>query len=323
MTLSVPSGWKGVYEKGTRFTAQNCNKKLIGARAFYKGYEAVAGEIDEKSDFRSARDSQGHGTHTASTAAGRMVDGASIFGMATGVAAGMSTTARIAAYKTCFSRGCASSDILAAIDQAIADLVDILSLSLGGSSKPYYTDLLAIASLGAVQHGVFVAAAAGNSGPHSSSVVNTAPWMMTVAASTMDRSFSTVVKLGNGETFDGESLYPGTSTDQLPLVYGSSAGTVTAKYCINGRSLSPALVKGKIVVCERGFSSAVEKGQVVKTAGGAGMLLLNARSQREELRAEPHVLPATSLGVSASESIRKYTSSKQIPGTSVHYTKGL
>ncbi|RVW41133.1 Subtilisin-like protease SBT1.1 [Vitis vinifera] len=226
MKRPVPSRWKGVCEEGTRFTAKNCNMKLIGARAYYKGYEAAAGKIDETVDFRSARDSQGHGTHTASTAAGQMIDGASLFGMAKGVAAGMSSTARIAEYKACYSRGCASSDILAAIDQAVSD------------------------GLMSFQHGVFVAAAAGNSGPSSSTVVNAAPWMMTVAASTMDRSFPAIVNLGRA----------------------------IAKYCSSG-TLSPALVKGKIVVCERGINGGVEKGQEVEKAGGAGMLLLNTASQ--------------------------------------------
>ncbi|KAL6322536.1 hypothetical protein AAG906_009841 [Vitis piasezkii] len=262
-----------------------------------------------KVDFRSARDSQGHGTHTASTAAGHMIDGASSFGMAKGVAAGMSCTARIAAYKACYAGGCATSDILAAIDQAVSDGVDVLSLSIGGSSQPYYTDVLAIASLGAVQHGIFVAAAAGNSGPSSSTVINTAPWMMTVAASTMDRSFTAIVNLGNGETFDGESLYSGTSTEQLSLVYDQSAGGAGAKYCTSG-TLSPDLVKGKIVVCERGINREVEMGQEVEKAGGAGMLLLNTESQGEEIRVDPHVLPASSLGASAAKSIRNYISSE-------------
>ena len=310
MTRQVPLRWKGVCEEGTKFTTRNCNKKLIGARAFFKGYEAAAGKIDEKSDFRSARDSIGHGTHTASTAAGHMIAGASLFGMASGIAAGMSCTARIAAYKACFANGCATSDVLAAIDQAVVDGVDVLSLSIGGSLKPYYADLMAIASLGAVQHGVFVAAAAGNSGPYSSTVVNSAPWMMTVAASTTDRIFPATVNLGNGESFDGESLYSGTSsTDQLPFVYSESVGGERAKYCISG-TLSPDLVKGKIVVCERGMNKGVEKGQAVKMAGGAGMLLLNTESQGEELRAEPHVLPAAALGASAAKSIRNYIKSE-------------
>ena len=317
MTRPVPARWKGVCEAGTGFSPKFCNKKLIGARAYFKGYEAAAGKIDETVDFRSARDSIGHGSHTAFTAAGHMLDGADLFGMAKGVAAGMSCTARIAAYKACYARGCATSDVLAAIDQAVSDGVDVLSLSIGGSSKPYHTDILAIASLGAVQHGVFVAAAAGNAGPSSSTVINTAPWIMTVAASTMDRSFPSIITLGNGETLDGESLYSGTSTEQSPLAYGESAGGENAKYCTSG-SLSPDLVKGKIVVCERGMNREVEKGEEVAKAGGAGMLLLNSESQGEEIRADPHILPATSVGASAAKSIRNYITSKD-PTVSVAF----
>ena len=170
---------------------------------------------------------------------------------------------------------------------------------------------MAIASLGAVQNGVFVAASAGNSGPSSSTVINTAPWMMTVAASTMDRSFPAIVNLGDGETFDGESLYSGMSTDQLPLVYDGNL-----KHCTSG-PLSPALIKGKILACERDINSGVEKGQVVKMAGGVGMLLLNTESDGEELRAEPHVLPAASLGVSAAESMRNYIITSGSPTASL------
>lgn len=85
----VPSRWKGVCEKGTNFSRSSCNKKLIGARAFFKGYEAFAGRINETVDYRSPRDSEGHGTHTASTAAGNLVHSASLFGIAKGVASGM------------------------------------------------------------------------------------------------------------------------------------------------------------------------------------------------------------------------------------------
>lgn len=85
----VPSRWKGTCEKGTNFSATNCNKKLIGAKAFFKGYEAINGRINGTDEFRSARDSNGHGTHTASTAAGNAIPGASLFGMAKGIASGM------------------------------------------------------------------------------------------------------------------------------------------------------------------------------------------------------------------------------------------
>lgn len=314
----VPSRWKGTCEEGTKFSVANCNKKLIGARAFYKGYETIVGRINETVEYRSPRDFNGHGTHTASTAAGNLVHNANFLGMAKGLASGMSYTSRIAAYKACWRRGCTNSDLLAAIDRAVADGVDMLSLSLGGFPKPYYSDNIAIASFGAVQNGVFVSCSAGNSGPFSSSVSNAAPWIMTVAASYIDRSFPTTVKLGNGKTFEGSSLYSGKRTKQLPLVYASTAGGQGAQFCIND-SLVPKLVKGKIVACEQGINSRAEKEEQVKNAGGAGMLLLNAEIYGEELLADSHTLPATSLGASAGKAIKNYVRLNKNPTASIMF----
>lgn len=302
----VPSRWKGKCEAGTKFAASKCNRNLVGARAFFKAYEAIAGRINETSDYRSPRDSQGHGTHTASTAGGNIVKGASLLGLAKGSAAGMRYTARIAAYKSCYQLGCASSDILAAMEQAVSDGVDVLSLSLGGSSRPYYMDNMAIAAFGAVQNGVFVSSSAGNSGPSGSSVSNVAPWMTTVAASYMDRGFPTKVKLGDGQVFQGASLYSGKPTKRLLLAYGETAGGQAAKFCTSN-TLSPTLVKGKIVICDRGINSRVEKGEQVKMAGGAGMILANTENHGEELLADAHVLPATSLGAAAAKAVKMYS----------------
>ncbi|KAI4354954.1 hypothetical protein L6164_003774 [Bauhinia variegata] len=316
----IPSHWKGACEAGTKFSASNCNKKLIGARAYFKGYESFAGRINETVDFRSARDSQGHGTHTASTAAGNIVQKVSFLGLANGSASGMRYTSRIAAYKVCWPFGCTNSDILAAIDQAVADGVDILSLSLGGIARPYYNDSIAIASFGATAKGVFVSCSAGNSGPSKSSVGNVAPWIMTVAASYTDRSFPTTVKLGNGQTFKGASLYRGKPTNLLLLAYSNqSAGAQRfSQFCIRG-SLDPKLVRGKIVVCDRGINGRTQKGESVKMAGGAGMLLINSENEGEELFADPHVLPATSLGASAGKAIRGYIISAKRPTASISF----
>ncbi|KAK9147679.1 hypothetical protein Scep_006436 [Stephania cephalantha] len=312
----IPTRWKGICEEGARFTPSNCNRKLIGARAFLKGYEAAAGRLNDTLDYRSARDSVGHGTHTASTVAGNLVPGASLFGMAKGSAGGMRYTGRIAAYKTCWPLGCASSDILAAIDQAVIDGVDILSLSLGGGSRPYHSDNIAIAAFGAVQNGVFVSCSAGNSGPYDNTVGNTAPWIMTVAASYHDRSFPAMVKLGNGQVFMGSSLYSGKPKKNLALVYGKSAGCQGAEYCSDG-SLNPKLVKGKMVVCERGMDGRFEKGELVKLAGGAGMILLNTDDQGDELFADPHVLPAAGLGATAARAVKNYVSTAKKPTASM------
>ncbi|EHA8588613.1 subtilisin-like protease SBT1.1 [Cocos nucifera] len=310
---SRPTRWRGACEAGTKFSSKNCNNKLIGARAYWKGYEATAGPINETREFRSARDSQGHGTHTASTAGGDIVAGASLFGNAKGSAIGMRYTARIAAYKACWNSGCANSDILAAVDRAVADGVDVLSLSLGGGNqRPFYSDSIAIAAFGAIQKGVFVSCSAGNSGPYEATVSNTAPWIMTVAASYLGRSFPTEVKLGDGRTFKGASLYSGRPTELLPIVYDKTAGRQNARYCGPG-SLSPKLVKGKIVLCERGIVSRTRKGEEVKLAGGAGMLLVDSREQGEELFADLHVLPASTLGAAAAKAIKSYITSSKRP----------
>ncbi|WCJ23123.1 Subtilisin-like protease [Euphorbia peplus] len=314
----VPSKWKGMCESGTNFSATNCNKKIIGAKAFFKGYESIIGAINETLDFRSPRDSQGHGTHTASTAAGNVVPNANFFGLANGSASGMMYTARIAVYKVCWSLGCTNSDILAAIDQAVEDGVDVLSLSLGGTPKPFYNDNVAIASFGATEKGVFVSCSGGNSGPTKSTIDNTAPWIMTVAASYTDRSFPSTANLGNKQAFFGSSLYFGKTTKQLPIVYGKTAGNQFAKYC-SVSSLNKKLVKGKLVVCERGLNGRTAKGEQVKLAGGAGMLLINTQAQGEEILADSHVLPAISLGASAGEAIKKYLNSTKKPTASLSF----
>ncbi|XP_012569135.1 subtilisin-like protease SBT1.1 isoform X2 [Cicer arietinum] len=317
----IPSHWKGVCEPGPMFSTSNCNKKLIGARAYFKGYEKFIGKINETTDYLSPRDSQGHGTHTASTAAGDIVKNASIFGLARGSASGMRHTSRIAAYKVCWPSGCANSDVLAAMDQAVSDGVNVLSLSLGSIPKPFYNDSIAIASFGATKNGVFVSCSAGNSGPFASTVGNGAPWIMTVAASYTDRTFPTKVKLGNSKTFEGTSLYQGKNqTSQLlPLVYGKTAGRKReAMFCTKG-SLDTKLVHGKIVVCERGINSRTEKGEQVKKSGGLGMLLLNSENQGEELLSDPHILPATSLGASAGKIIRNYINSVKKPTASISF----
>lgn len=208
---------------------------------------------------------------------------------------------------------------MAAIDRAVADGVDVLSLSLGGRAAPFYRDGISIAAFGAVRNGVFVSCSAGNSGPSPSTVSNVAPWIMTVAASYTDRTFPTTVKLGSGQVFQGSSLYSGKNTNQLPLVYNKTAGPQEANLCTPG-SLIPAMVKGKIVVCERGTISRTAKGEQVKLAGGAAMILINTELEGEELFADPHVLPATSLGASAGKAIKKFiASSKDQPKGSITF----
>jgi len=312
----VPSKWKGRCVAAKDFSPSSCNRKLIGASFFCAGYESTNGKMNETTESRSPRDSDGHGTHTASIAAGRYVFPASTLGYARGVAAGMAPKARLAAYKVCWNSGCYDSDILSAFDAAVADGVDVISLSVGGVVVPYYLDAIAIGAFGASDAGVFVSASAGNGGPGGLTVTNVAPWVTTVGAGTIDRAFPAHVKLGNGKTIPGMSVYggPGLAPGRMyPLVYaGSTEGGgggdgYSSSLCLEG-SLVPNLVKGKIVLCDRGINSRAAKGEVVKKAGGFGMILANGVFDGEGLVADCHVLPATAVGASGGDEIRKYIS---------------
>ncbi|KAK7285688.1 hypothetical protein RJT34_20466 [Clitoria ternatea] len=309
----LPPKWKGQCVSGRDFPASSCNRKLIGARYFSAGYEATNGKMNDTLEYRSPRDSDGHGTHTASIAAGRYVFPASTMSYARGMAAGMAPKARLAVYKVCWNAGCYDSDILAAFDAAVADGVDVVSLSVGGVVVPYHLDVIAVGAFGASEAGVFVSASGGNGGPGGLTVTNVAPWVTTVGAGTIDRDFPADVVLGNGKIIGGVSVYggPGLSPGRMyKLVYAGSEGGgdgYSSSLCLED-SLDPMVVKGNIVVCDRGVNSRAAKGEVVKKAGGVGMILANGVFDGEGLVADCHVLPATSVGATAGDEIRKYIS---------------
>lgn len=311
----IPDRWKGECETGTGFSASSCNRKLIGARYFSKAYEATYGPIEEKVESRSPMDDDGHGTHTATTAAGSTVTGASLFGFASGTARGMAPRARLAVYKACWLGGCFGSDILAAMEAAIGDGVDVLSLSIGGSLSDYTNDVVAYGAFKAASNGIFVSCSAGNGGPTPLSLSNVAPWIATVGAGTLDRDFPAYVTLGNGKKFSGVSLYSGKppSDSMVPLVFaGNISNTTSGNLCVPG-SLPPGSVVGKIVICERGMNSRVQKGVVVKAAGGAGMILANTDTFGEELVADTHLIPCAAIGHRAGDAIKSYIVSDYNP----------
>ncbi|CAN0908694.1 Subtilisin-like protease 3 [Linum grandiflorum] len=256
-----PKKWKGKCElKGAK-----CNNKLIGAR------DLISHNSDATDGGESVTDEEGHGTHTASTAAGSAVSGANAMGQGLGTAVGMAPMAHLAIYKVCSSQGCPDSAILAAIDAAVSDGVDVLSLSLGGDSAPFFDDGIAIGAFGAIKKGVFVSCAAGNNGPATGTLSNEAPWILTVGASTVDRQMISTVLLGNKKEFDGQTLFQPKDFDSgkmLPLVYAGSGDNSSAVFCAPG-SLGKLDVKGKIVVCEIGgqikrLDKGIEAGNSIK-----------------------------------------------------------
>ncbi|XP_012484056.2 subtilisin-like protease SBT1.2 [Gossypium raimondii] len=313
----VPKRWRGMCQEGQNFKATSCNRKLIGARFFIKGHHVSSVPPSENmvDEYISPRDSSGHGTHTSSTAGGVSVPMASVLGNVAGVARGMAPGAHIAVYKVCWFNGCYSSDILAAIDVAIVDGVDVLSLSLGGFPLPLFDDSIAIGSFRAVEHGISVICAAGNNGPIQSSVANIAPWIATIGASTLDRKFPAIVRMGNGEYVYGESLFPGKSLPiaekELELVY-VTGGNSGSEFCFRG-SLPKEKVKGKMVVCDRGVNGRAEKGVAVKEAGGAAMILANTEINLEEDSVDAHVLPATEIGYAEAVRLKTYMDTTSHP----------
>lgn len=203
----VPESWRGICQTGQAFTFKNCNKKIIGARYYIKGYEKYYGPLNRTLDYRSPRDKDGHGTHTSSTVAGRRVPHVSALGgFAYGTASGGAPLARLAIYKACWAiphkgkedgNTCFEEDMLAAMDDAIADGVHVMSLSIGTHSPlAYADDGIAIGALHAVKNNIVVVCSAGNSGPAAATLSNQAPWIITVGASSMDRSFLASVQLG-------------------------------------------------------------------------------------------------------------------------------
>ncbi|CAK9173118.1 unnamed protein product [Ilex paraguariensis] len=295
-----PAKWKGKCELNSTYA---CNNKIIGARSF----------ISDSNE--TAVDDDGHGTHTAGTAAGNFVKGANVFDNANGTAVGIAPLAHLAIYKVC-SFGCADSDILAAMDVAVEDGVDVLSISLGGESNPFPEDTVALGAFTAMQKGIFVSCSASNFGPFNFSLSNEAPWILTVGASTIDRSIRATALLGNAEEFDGESVFQPKDFPSmlLPLVYPSSNGSEDyAPFCATG-SLNNTDVKGKVVLCDAGGPvTRVGKGQTIKDAGGVAMILMNQEYRAYTTSAEVHVLPATHVSYADGLKIKAYINSTSRP----------
>ncbi|WJX77280.1 hypothetical protein P8452_60602 [Trifolium repens] len=306
----IPAKWRGgnicQINKLNGSNKVPCNRKLIGARFFNKAFESFNGQLPRSQ--QTARDFVGHGTHTLSTAGGNFVPGASIFGIGNGTVKGGSPRSRVATYKVCWSltdaESCFGADVLAAIDQAISDGVDLISVSAGGetstSSEAIFTDEVSIGAFHALARNILLVASAGNDGPTPGSVVNVAPWVFTVAASTLDRDFSSNITIGN-KTITGASLFVNLPPNQSFTVVNAvdakfaNATSRDAQFCRPG-TLNPSKVKGKIVACVReGKVKSVSEGQEALSAGAKGVILKNQpKVSGRTLLSEPHVLSTIS-----------------------------
>ncbi|XP_068661902.1 subtilisin-like protease SBT3 [Aristolochia californica] len=304
----IPSRWKGKCEPGVEFNTSLCNRKLIGARYFNRGL--VSREHVVNISMNSTRDTIGHGTHTSSTAACNYVPSASYFGYGKGTARGIAPRARVAMYKVFWNEGSSMSDLLAGIEQAIADGVDILSLSLGVQGVPVYENPIAIAAFSAVEKGILVSCATGNQGPVLGTADNDSPWILTVGAGTVDRDFGGTITLGNGETINGWSLFPANAMLlDVPLVYNRSLASCTSR-----QSLSPA--QDMIVICE---SSDDIYGQIytVLSSAVAGAIFIS----NDSLFLETGEMPLPGIVINPSDGIKliRYTKNSVTPKVSIKF----
>ncbi|XP_038715105.1 subtilisin-like protease SBT3 [Tripterygium wilfordii] len=303
----IPSRWKGTCESGTQFNSSMCNKKLIGARYFNRGLVAQL-QKNVTIEMNSVRDTDGHGTHISSIAAGNYVKDASYFGYASGTANGVAPRAHVAMYKALWEEGpSVTSDVIAAIDHAISDGVDVLSISLGYPGVPLYLDPIALATFAAMEKGIFVSTSAGNSIPFFEELHNGIPWVLTVAAGTIDRQFGAILSLGNGVKIPGSALYTGDyNSTQCPIVFLDEC-----KHSIELKKTGE-----KIVVCEEKDDNVylIQVGKVRKANVTGGIFITNSTGPFPE-----STFPAVFMKPKDGETIKDYIERNKEPKVSLEF----
>jgi len=328
LAYAPPANWQGKCVAGEQFTPALCNNKLIGARYYTAAWGGDAGmKAAIPYEFASPRDDGGHGTHTSSTAGGNALVTVTGPAAAFGRISGIAPRARISVYKVCYGRsgdpkaGCRTADSVAAIDQAVADGVDVINYSISGTTTSFVNPVEQ-AFMRAADAGVFVAASAGNSGPTAATVAHPSPWITTVAAGTHNRSLEGSVTLGNGVALVGASA-AATALPATALINAADAGLPGAnasavQLCFaaadNGGAavLDPAKVAGKIVVCDRGTNARVNKSQAVAEAGGVGMVLVNLSTNT--LNADFHAVPTVHLQATEGAAVKAYAATAGATG---------
>jgi subtilisin family serine protease len=279
-----------------------CNDKLAGARDMRSLYNAFIGpEL-----YNSARDADGHGSHTAGTAAGNAGVAAEIFGIDRGTISGLAPRAAVIAYKGCGDQGCFVGDLVDAIDQSVADGVDVINYSIG-STSPSLTSADGIAFLFAADAGVFVATSNGNGGPGASTTGSPAsvPWITSVGASHHDRMFQGSVVLGNGDEHFGASVTHGVGPAEL--VDGARLRNETCDPNVRFRPRP----EGKIVLC-KGAVQRAAKSRAVMEQGGVGVIVYNDVAN-QTLPSDNHYLPAVHVSNADGLAIKAYIAS--LPST--------
>ncbi|WP_296604028.1 S8 family serine peptidase [Nocardioides sp.] len=300
----APRGFTGGCETGPGWPATACDDKLVGARWFVSGFGA---DRLRSSSSLSPLDDDGHGTQVASIIAGNAGVPARVGSQRLGTYAGVAPQARLAVYKACWSApdpaddGCSTADLVAAVDAATADGVDVLNLSVGGPAR---LDTLERALLGATEGGVVVVGAAGNT--KRSPAAHHSPWVTTVGATTGPVRRGRVV-LPDGTAYAG-AMAAARTVGPARVVRAAEVPTASAtrreaRVCIPG-SLDARRVDGRIVLCARGVVGRVDKSAAVDLAGGVGMVLTNVAPG--DLVADFHRVPTVHVDRAAGRALLRW-----------------
>lgn len=262
-----------------------CNDKVIGAWSY-------------PNSGNNPEDPEGHGSHTASTAAGNRLNGILLDAPSIGLTfdiSGVAPHANLIVYDACTLDGCSTDDLIAALQRAVDDGVDALNYSISGSAESPWVAADEQAFLDLRAAGVFVSASAGNSGPAAATVAHGSPWVTTTAASTHDRALvNAVVDMTSSSGVLADIYGRGVTTSYglAPIVYAGDYGG--NNLCLDAVWTSGTF-SGQIVVCDRGNNARVDKAINVRDAGGGGMILANAASNGDEEIGDAYAIPGVHI----------------------------
>ncbi|KAL8160162.1 hypothetical protein V2J09_001699 [Rumex salicifolius] len=295
--------FKGSCSSGDQFPPTACGDKIVGAQYFARGATVVG-------DFNATRDY----AHTASTAAGNHDVPVIVNGFNYGYASGMAPGAKISVYKAVYSFGGYMSDVVAAVDQAVEDGVDIINLSVAPSSVPpgasAFLNVLEVQLLFAMRAGVVVIQAVGNGGPSPSSVLSFSPWITSVAASKIDRKYNISVTLA---PTPGEVMFPIAAAADVSRK-NSSVGAVES--CQDTGPFIPSLVQGKLIICTYTYDFELETASIFRVAetmrsvGAAGFIMtMDPDVNSDEVKGTAVTLQVPGIilnDLESSEALRQY-----------------